>query len=293
MATGWPSQLNYYSSMALRRPCHWLFGLALGTAPFTPAASQVPDVAVERQLAGELGLSVGDTIRVGPAPDSVHTLARVAAIYEPRPDPAEIAKRERHVRMHLPDLASLLGMPDRVDRLSIGLNPGISSDLAVAALNGTAFGYRAYATTAIAAESSQTFLVVSRFHRAIAVITIVASAVFLLCIMLLKVEERRLDAAVMRFVGVSRRTIFGALLLEATVIAVLGSLLGTGLAYLAGAATNAYYGRFFDTELIFSLITPDLVFFSTLLSLALGITAGALAAWRLVHTPALVLWGRG
>jgi putative ABC transport system permease protein len=263
------------------------------TAAVSAPAAQVPEVAVEQKLARELGLAVGDTLRLGTTADSVSTLARVAAVYEPRPDPAEIAKRERHVRMHLPDLASLLGVPDRVDRLSIGLNPGISSDLAVAALNGTAFGYRAYATTAIAAESSQTFLVVSRFHRAIAVITIVASAVFLLCIMLLKVEERRLDAAVMRFVGVSRRTIFGALLLEATVIAVLGSLLGTGLAYLAGAATNAYYGRFFDTELIFSLITPDLVFFSTLLSLALGITAGALAAWRLVHTPALVLWGRG
>jgi putative ABC transport system permease protein len=177
--------------------------------------------------------------------------------------------------------------------LSIGLNPGISSDSAVAALNRTAFGYRAYLTTAIASESSQTFLVVSRFHRAIAVITIVASAVFLLCIMLLKVEERRLDAAVMRFVGVRRRTIFGALLLEAAVVAAFGSIVGTGLAYLAGAATNAYYGRFFDTRLIFSLITPDLVLFSVALSLALGIAAGAVAAWRLVHTPPLVLWGRG
>ena len=195
--------------------------------------------------------------------------------------------------MHVPDLASLLRLPDRVDRLSIGLNPGISSDSAVATLNRTAFGYRAYSTAAIASESSQTFLVVSRFHRAIAVITIVASAVFLLCIMLLKVEERRLDAAVMRFIGVRRRTIFGALLLEAAVVAAFGSILGTGLAYLAGEATNAYYGRFFDTRLIFSLITPQLVLFSVALSLALGIAAGALAAWRLVHTPPLVLWGRG
>src|SRR3954470_18423012 len=217
------------------------------------AGAQAGEVAIERQLAQELGLSVGDTVRLGPRPDTAGTLMRVSAIYEPRPDPAQIAKRERHVRMHLPDLASLLGVPDRVDRLSIGLHPRISADSAVAALNGTAFGYRAYATTAIAAESSQTFLVVSRFHRAIALITIVASAVFLLCIMLLKVEERRLDAAVMRFVGVSRRTIFGALLLEATVVALLGSFVGTGLAYLAGAATNAYYGRFFDTTLVFSL----------------------------------------
>jgi ABC-type antimicrobial peptide transport system permease subunit len=279
--------------MALRVR-HWFYLPAiLLVAPATPAAAQVSEVAVEQQLARELGLSVGDTLRLGPAPDSVTRLARVAAVYQARPDPAEIAKRERHVRMHLPDLASLLGVPDRVDRLSIGLNPGIPADSAVAALNGTAFGYRAYATTAIASESSQTFMVVSRFHRAIAVITIVASAVFLLCIMLLKVEERRLDAAVMRFVGVRRRTIFGALLLEAAVVAVFGSILGTGLAYLAGAATNAYYGRFFDTTLIFSLITPNLVLFSVALSLALGIAAGAVAAWRLVHTRPLVLWGRG
>jgi putative ABC transport system permease protein len=276
------------------RVSHWCcLPAVLLAARLTPAAAQIPEIAVERHLARELGLSVGDTLRLGPTPDSVATLVRVAAVYEPRPDPAEIAKRERHLRMHVPDLASLLRLPDRVDRLSIGLNPGISSDSAVAALNRTAFGYRAYATAAIASESSQTFLVVSRFHRAIAVITIVASAVFLLCIMLLKVEERRLDAAVMRFIGVRRRTIFGALLLEAAVVAAFGSILGTGLAYLAGAATNAYYGRFFDTRLIFSLITPELVLFSVALSLALGIAAGAVAAWRLVHTRPLVLWGRG
>jgi putative ABC transport system permease protein len=276
------------------RVSHWCcLPAVLLAARLTPAAAQIPEIAVERHLARELGLSVGDTLRLGPTPDTVATLVRVAAVYEPRPDPAEIAKRERHLRMHVPDLASLLRLPDRVDRLSIGLNPGISSDSAVAALNRTAFGYRAYATAAIASESSQTFLVVSRFHRAIAVITIVASAVFLLCIMLLKVEERRLDAAVMRFIGVRRRTIFGALLLEAAVVAAFGSILGTGLAYLAGAATNAYYGRFFDTRLIFSLITPELVLFSVALSLALGIAAGALAAWRLVHTRPLVLWGRG
>ena len=276
------------------RVSHWCcLPAVLLAARLTPAAAQIPEIAVERHLARELGLLVGDTLRLGPTPDSVATLVRVAAVYEPRPDPAEIAKRERHLRMHVPDLASLLRLPDRVDRLSIGLNPGISSDSAVAALNRTAFGYRAYATAAIASESSQTFLVVSRFHRAIAVITIVASAVFLLCIMLLKVEERRLDAAVMRFIGVRRRTIFGALLLEAAVVAAFGSILGTGLAYLAGAATNAYYGRFFDTRLIFSLITPELVLFSVALSLALGIAAGALAAWRLVHTRPLVLWGRG
>lgn len=259
----------------------------------SPVAAQVPEVAVERRLAEELGLSVGDTFRIGPVVDSLTKLGMVAAIYEPRPDPAEIAKRERHVRLHLPDLAALLGSPDRVDRFGVGLSPGVSPDTAAAVLNRTAFGYRAYSSQAIASESSQTFLVVSRFHRAIAVITIVASAVFLLCIMLLKVEERRLDAAVMRFVGVRRRTIFAALLLEAALVAAFGSVAGSALAYLAGAATNAYYRRFFDTGLTFSLITPGIVLFSVGLSLVLGLAAGAVAAWRLVRTRPLALWGRG
>jgi putative ABC transport system permease protein len=267
--------------------------LALLLVAVSATVAQTPQVAIERQLARELDLSIGDTVRLGASADSLGRLAVIAAIYQPRPDPAEIAKRERHLRMHLPDLANLLGTPDRVDRLSIGLNPGISADSAAAVLNRNAFGYRAYSSRAIASESSQTFRVVRRFHSAIAVITIVASAVVLLCIMLLKVEERRLDAAVMRFVGVRRRTVFGALLLEAALVAGLGSLLGTGLAYLAGAATNAYYRRFFDTVLTFSLITPGIVLFSVALSLSLGAIAGALAAWRLVHTRPLVLWGRG
>jgi putative ABC transport system permease protein len=257
------------------------------------AVAQAPAVALERQLAHELDLSVGDTLRLSARSDTPGTLVTVSAIYEPRPDPAEIAKRERHLRMHLPDLAALLRAPDRVDRLSIGLRPGISADSASAVLNRSAYGYRAYSSASIAAESSQTFRVVSRFHRAIAVITIVASAVFVLCIMLLKVEERRMDAAVMRFVGVRRRTIFVALLLEAALVATAGCLVGTGLAYLAGAVTNAYYRQFFDTGLTFSLITPPIVWFSAVLSLFLGLVAGALAALRLIHTPPLVLWGRG
>jgi len=267
--------------------------LLLVTAGARCLWAQVPAIAIERQLARQFDLSVGDTVSLGTQVDSLNLLVIVGAIYEPRPDPAEIAKRERHLRMHLPDLASLLGAADRVDRISIGLRPGISADSAAAILDRGAYGYRAFSSEAIASESSQTFLVVSRFHRAIAVITIVASAVFLLCIMLLKVEERRLDAAVMRFVGVRRRTIFGALLLEASLIAVLGSALGTVLAYLAGAATNAYYRRFFDTILTFSIITPDIVAFGVVLSLVLGALAGAFAAWRLVRTRPLVLWGRG
>lgn len=254
-------------------------------------AGQSP-IAVERRLANRLGLTVGDTVRLGTRPDSIGVLAVVAAIYEPAADPASVTHREPGIRMHLPDLARVLGAADRVDRIGVRLKSGVSADSAVARLNQLAFGFRAHSSSAIASGSSQTFRVVSRFHRAIAVISIVASAVFLLCIMLLKVEERRRDAAVMRLVGIRRRTIFAALVLEAMAVALVGSGIGVMLALAAGSVTNLYYRRLFDTVLIFSSITPNIVWFSVALSLLLGVAAGSLAALKLVRTPPLVLWGR-
>jgi putative ABC transport system permease protein len=278
----------------MRRIPFRLFTILLPFLAIAPAAAQdVPGVAVERRMATQLGLRVGDTLRMGTAPDSLVHRVRVAAIYEPAADPATVLRRELRLRMHLPDLATLLGRPDRVDRFGVALNPGVAADSVARALDRAAFGYRAYPSAEIASESSQTFRVVSRFHRAIAVITIVASAIFLLCIMLLKVEERRMDAAVMRFVGIGRRTIFLALLLEAAVVAVLGAGVGVLIAWASSAATNLYYQRFFDTRLVFSLVTPEIVRFSVGLSLALGLVAGAIAAWRLVRTRPMVLWGRG
>lgn len=266
--------------------------LAAQAAP-APAPAAAIGIAVESRLARELGLAVGDTVRLGPAADSIRTLARVEAVYEPAPDPSTVLRDERRIRLHLPDLAALLGQPDRVDRFGVVLRPGVNAESAAAILDAAGFGYRAHPSAAIAAGSSRTFEVVSRFHKAIAVITIVASAIFLLCIMLLKVEERRLDAAVMRFVGVRRRTIVGALVLEAAAIAVIGALLGTGFAYVASALTNAYYQHRFATALVFSQVTPAIVLFGTVLSVVLGVGAGALAAWRLAGTRPMALWGRG
>jgi len=253
----------------------------------------MPAIALERRLAEALGARVGDTLAAGVEAGRAEQRVVVAAIYEPAADPSTITTRVYHLRFHLPDLAALLGQPDRVDRFGVGLVPGRSPDSVAAVLNRIAFGFQAFPSALIASESSQTFRVVSRFHQAIGVISVAASAIFLLCIMLLKVEERRRDAAVMRFTGVRRRTIFGALLLEALLVAALGSALGVGLATVAGVATNAYYQRFFGTTLVFSVITPAIVWFSVVLSLLLGLGAGAVAAWRLVRTRPMVLWGRG
>jgi putative ABC transport system permease protein len=273
--------------------CRLLF--VIGCAMASPArllaqsAPAVP-IAIEHRLADAAHLRVGDTVRLAAVTGA--RVARVIAIYDPHADPATIMRRDYHLRLHLPDLAALLGQPDRVDRIGIALRPGVEPDAAAARLNLTAFGYDVFPSDTIAARSSVTFVVVSRFHRAIAIISILASTVFLLCLMLLKVEGRRRDVAVLRFIGISRRTVFLALMLEAALLALLGSAAGALLAAAASVGVNAYYQRAFATALIFSEYTARTVAVAVVLSVALGLAAGAAAAWRLVRAAPIELWGR-
>ena len=268
--------------------------------PFAPAIAQAPvrarapvlGIAVERRFASMAGLRVGDTVTLSSTADTPARDARVDAIYEPAPDPSAVVRRDFHVRMHLPDLAGMLGEPDRVDRIGVVLSPGVNADSAAVELNRTAFGYEVTPSAVVASRSSTTFLVVRRFHRAIAFISVLASSVFLLCLMLLKVEERRRDVAMLRFTGISRRTVFIALVLEAAVIAFAGSLIGAGIASIASAAVNAYYQRVYSTGLIFSEFTTASVLFAVFLSIALGMCVGAAAAWRMVRTAPVELWAR-
>ena len=249
-------------------------------------------IAVDERLAADAGLRLGDVVDVAPAPGAPGTRVRVDAIVRRGADPSEIARAEYRVRMHLDQLQSLVGYGDRVDRFAVRTTGPEATARALEAVNDAAFGFRAHLSRDIAVETSKTFLVVSRFHDAIGVITIVASAIFLLCILLLKVEERRRDVAALRLMGVSRRSVVHSVVLEAAIVALLGSLLGALVGWGASAIVNDHYQAVYRTPLVFSLVTLRIVLFAVALSVLLGLAAGWLAALRLVRTPPLALFGR-
>ena len=249
-------------------------------------------IAIDERLAADAGLRIGDRVVVSGAPGAGGDTVIVGAIVARRPDPSEIARDEYRVRLHLDHLQRLIGYGDRVDRFAVATRDTGATERAVTAINDVAFGFRAHRSTDVAIETSQTFRVVSRFHRAIGVITIVASAIFLLCILLLKVDERRRDVAALRLLGISRRTVLGAVVLEAAFIAFVGSLAGTVIGGLASAAVNGYYQGHYRTPLRFSIVTADILVLATALSITLGIVAGSLAALRLVRARPLALLGR-
>jgi putative ABC transport system permease protein len=258
-----------------------------------PSVRAERTIAIDERLAADAGIRIGDRVVLAaepsqPAGDTV----RVAAIIKRRADPSEVARSDYRVRLHLDQLQRLIAYGDRVDRFAMLTTGGSATDSVLRRVNSTAFGFRAHRSRDIAVETSKTFLVVSRFHRAIGVITIVASATFLLCIMLLKVDERRRDVAAMRLMGISRATVVRSVMLESSFVALVGSLFGVGLGIVTAAFVNSHYQAVYRTPLRFAIITPGTVTFSVLLSLLLGIGAGALAARRLARTPPLTLFGR-
>jgi putative ABC transport system permease protein len=69
-------------------------------------------------------------------------------------------------------------------------------------------------------------------------------------------------------------------------------MVGVAIGLATAAFVNAHYQEVYRTPLRFAIITPGTVAVSVLLSLALGVGAGALAARRLSRTPPLTLFGR-
>ena len=254
-------------------------------------ALQLRTITIDQRLAADAHLHIGDTVVVSPTTGTGGDSVIIAAIVGRRADPSEIARSEYRVHLHLDQLQHLIGYGDRVDRFAVSTRGDAAADSAVRHINAAAFGFRAYRSREIAVETSETFAVVSRFHRAIGVITIVASAVFLLCILLLKVDERRRDVAALRLLGISRRSVMLAVVLEAAFVSVIGSGVGVVIGWVTSLAVNWHYQMRYQTPLRFALVTGDIVLFAVSLSLVLGVVAGALAARRLVRTHPLILLG--
>jgi putative ABC transport system permease protein len=246
-------------------------------------------VALDERLAADAHVTVGDRLVLTRTPGGAGDTVIVSALVRRGADPSEVARAEYRVRMHLDQLQTLTAYGDRVDRFAVAARDAAATDSALQQINAAAFGFQAYRSRDIAVETSRTFLVVSRFHRAIGVITIVASAIFLLCIMLLKVDERRRDVAALRLMGISAGSIVRSVMVEAALVAGVGSGVGVAIGWLASAIINWHYESVYRTPLAFAVVTPGIVTFAVSLSLVLGLVAGFVAAQRLVRMPALQL----
>ena len=258
-------------------------------------AQEPPSILISRQLAEAERLQVGDTVRL--ATDATGTGARefrIGGIYEPTADPARLGSVPREVRLHLPDLLELTRTPEvppgteHVSTLNLRLaDPGDAASFA-RDLNARMPGVLAQ-PAGEASGSAGPFIVLERFHLAIAVVTIAAATVFLLALTIMLVDERRATVGVLRLIGLPVRRILVQVLLEGLLVAAAGALLGLVLAGLSEALINRFFQWRYDTALVFVRITADVALTCVAIAVPLGAAATVLASWALLRRNALRL----
>jgi putative ABC transport system permease protein len=251
-------------------------------------ADLIPDILVSRQLLEAQRLHVGDVVSLSSAASGANPRRfRIAGMYEPTPDPMRLGASRLEVRLHLPDLLDVTtgGDPaglESVDAINVALeSPAEARETSRRVAN--ALPGIAAQRTADDQRRAAPFVVLERFHFAIAIVTVLASSVFLLALMLMLVEERRSTVGVLRMIGFRRGRILQHVLAEGVVIAIAGALFGIGLSVLLQRAINEFFQWRYDTALVFVRITPDVALQSIAVAVPLGVAAIVAASWSLLR----------
>jgi len=99
--------------------------------------------------------------------------------------------------------------------------------------------------------------------------------------MMMNQRERSAEVAVMKTVGFSDRRVFGLVIIEAAVIAIIGAVLGLGAATLLPIVTGFGEGGFLPGF----RVTPGTALVGGIVSVALAVASGIVPAWQAARLP--------
>ncbi|MEO5742600.1 MAG: FtsX-like permease family protein [Vicinamibacterales bacterium] len=260
-------------------------------------AEQPPTILITRQLATAEGLRVGDTVSLASRPGGTAPRQfRIAGIYEPVADPMRLAAKRHEARLHLPDLLSLTADPsdplsaESVTAINVALTDPRDADAFTRDVSARIPIPQLTARAAQGGEGTATvFVVLDRFHFAIAIVTVFASTVFLLALMLMLVDERRGTVGILRLIGLRKSRILLQVFAEGLLIATAGAAFGILFAGALQGAVNAFFQWRYDTSLVFVRITPHIALRCVLLAVPLGVLASLISSWTLLRSNVLDL----
>jgi putative ABC transport system permease protein len=272
--------------------------LIVAAAPrSTTAQTAPPPVLISRQLASAEHLKVGDVVNFSSEPSGRGSRPfRIAGIYEPTPDPMRLAVRRHEARLHLPDLIELTADPsdpaarEAVTSINVALNdPREAAAFAKDAPSLIPVQGLIARTARGDSTTARLFVVLDRFHQAIALVTIVAGTTFLLALMLMLVDERRQTVGILRLIGIRQHRLLLQVLVEGLIVALAGAAFGIALAVVLQSAVNAFFQWRYDTALVFVRITPGIAVRCALIAVPLGVSASLVSSWALLRSGVLAL----
>jgi ABC-type lipoprotein release transport system permease subunit len=276
----------------------WCPAASTGYSLAQGLAADERQVLLSRQLIEARGLRVGDLVQLAPEPSGEGARSfRIAGVYEPVPDPFRLTSARLEARLHLPDLIELTrdaGDPaaaETVTRVNVALKDPQDADDFARVLTSSLPGL-AVRSTSLPPFGTDPFVVLERFHAAIATVTVLGSAAFLLALMVMRSEERRETAGILRLIGFRRGRVLLEIFVEALLVAVAGALVGILIAAAMQDLFNRFFQWHYDTALVFVRVTPGIALKCVTLSVPLGVLAGVVASWTLLRRDILSLLRR-
>jgi putative ABC transport system permease protein len=262
---------------------------AWGVAERQTTAADIPGILVSRQLRESQHLWIGEVVSLSrDASGARPRQFRVLGEYEPVPDPMRLGAVRHEVRMHLPDLVGIAADaadtldPESVDAVNVALATPADAGRVARAIS-TGIPGLVVGPAGGDEQRAAPFVVLERFHLAIAIITVVASSIFLLALMLMLVDERRTTVGILRLIGFRRRRILLYVLAEGAVIAATGAAFGLVISAAFQGGINRFFQWRYDTALVFVRITPAIALRSIAMAVPLGVTAAVAASWTLLR----------
>ncbi|HET6310279.1 MAG TPA: ABC transporter permease [Candidatus Nitrosotalea sp.] len=250
------------------------------------------EVVLGSTIAKEFNKKVGDSIAlpvkpVDAKPDFVnHTFTVVGILNQTRTAPdafayINIADGQMLLRDSLP-----AAIRDQIDvkQIALGIDvygkPGTSlSDLDKTAdrINAQVSGIKATKPSQIVDSFKQGGAIFTTITTAAALLALIIGGLSVVNTMFMAVAERVREIGLKKAVGATTLNIMGEFLTEATLIGVLGGLIGYGL---GAAITIIVNGTTPPGQSTLFLLTPALTIFAIGFATVLGAAAGVLPAWR-------------
>jgi putative ABC transport system permease protein len=262
------------------------------------SVNDLPAILVSRQLRESERLKIGDVVSLSADPTGSHPRQfRVTGEYEPVPDPMRLGLVRHEVRLHLPDLIEMTADPadplaaDTVDAVNVSLATPADAAAFARDVSSRAPGLIVRSTRGND-DRAAPFIVLERFHLAIAMVTVIASSIFLLALMLMLVDERRETIGILRLIGFKRRRILLHVLAEGAVIAAAGAAFGVVLSVALQGGVNRFFQWRYDTALVFVRITPRIALRSVVFAVPLGVLAAIASSWTLLRREIISLTRR-
>jgi putative ABC transport system permease protein len=222
-------------------------------------------VIVGRRAARQMGLAVGDTLRL------LDSSFRVVGIYE-----TGLAFEEIGVVIGLREVQALIGKPRQVMYFGIKLHDPAQAGVVLQDLEVT-FPEIDFALTSEIIEAMSDFAVMEDMIGQISFLAVFIGGVGMLITMLMSVLERTREIGVLRSLGWRRRQVLGMILRESLVLGGVGGVCGVLLGFCLHGLLRLVPGVFGSIDLVY---TPRLFAQVAVVALVSGVAGGLYPAWR-------------